>query len=116
MVSGTKIERGSSTELRLWGAGTDELLELLEEEVLEDILNQVKTLKILKKLEKNKKQDAREKSNRQRRKNGRKTIRKKKGGSSGTNLGWSEGCRDAEMGTTRRTPKAKKDIGEERNS
>ena len=30
----------------------DELLELLEEEVLEDILNRVKTLKIPKKLEK----------------------------------------------------------------
>ena len=28
----------------------DELLELLEEEVLEDIMNQAKTLKILKKL------------------------------------------------------------------
>ena len=52
MVSSTKIGRGSSTELRFWGAGTDELLELLEEEVLEDILNQVKTLKISKKLRK----------------------------------------------------------------
>ena len=52
MVSGTKIERDSSIELRFWGAGTDELLELLKEEVLEDILNRVKTLKIPKKLEK----------------------------------------------------------------
>ena len=45
MVSGTKIGRGPSTELGFWGAGTDELLELLEEEVLEDILNQVKIQK-----------------------------------------------------------------------
>ena len=54
MVSGTKIERGPSTELGFWGAATDELLELLEEEVLEDILNQVKTQKkkISKKLKK----------------------------------------------------------------
>ena len=52
MVSGTKIERGSFTELRFWRAGIDELLELLEEEVLEDISNQVKILKIPKKLEK----------------------------------------------------------------
>ena len=52
MVSGTKIGRGSSIELRFWGAGTDELLKLLEEKVLKDILNQVKTLKISKKLEK----------------------------------------------------------------
>ena len=52
MVSGTKTERGSSTELRFWRTETDELLELLEKEVLEDILNRVKTLKILKKLEK----------------------------------------------------------------
>ena len=52
MVSGTKIRQGSSTELRFWGTGTDKLLELLEEEVLEDILNQVKTLKIPKKLKK----------------------------------------------------------------
>ena len=36
--------------------------------------------------------------------------------SSGTNLGWSEGCRDAEMGMTRRMPKAEKDAGEEWNS
>ena len=48
MVSGTKIERGSIlstgsyTVLRFWGAGADELLELLEEKVLEDILNQIK--------------------------------------------------------------------------
>ena len=41
---------------------------------------------------------------------------KKKEGSFGTNLGWSEGCRDAKMGTTRRKPKAEKDAGEERNS
>ena len=52
MVSGTKIGQGSSTELRFWRVGTDKLLELLEEEVLEDILNQVKTLKISKKLKK----------------------------------------------------------------
>ena len=52
MVSDTKIERGSSIELRFWGAGTYELLELLEEEVLEDILNRVKTLETLKKLRK----------------------------------------------------------------
>ena len=50
MVFGTKTRRGSSTELRFWGDGTDELLELLEEEVLEDILNQTKILKTLKKL------------------------------------------------------------------
>ena len=50
MVSGTKTERGSSTELRFWGAGMDKLLELLEEEVLEDIINRAKTLKIPKKL------------------------------------------------------------------
>ena len=52
MVSGTKTGRGSSTELSISGAGTDELLELLEGEVLEDIMNRAKTLKILKKLEK----------------------------------------------------------------
>ena len=52
MVSGIKIRRGSSTELEFCAIGTDELLELLEEEVLEDILNQVKILKILKKLKK----------------------------------------------------------------
>ena len=34
----------------------------------------------------------------------------------GTNLGWSEGCRDAKMGMTRRMPKAEKDAREERNS
>ena len=51
MVSGTKIKRdsilsmGSSIALRFWGAGADELLELLEEEVLEDILNQIKISK-----------------------------------------------------------------------
>ena len=39
--------------------------------------------------------------------------KKREKGSSGTNLGWSEGCRDAEMGMTRRMPKAKKDVGEE---
>ena len=50
---------------RILGAETNELLELLEEEVLEDILNQVKTLKNSKKIEKNKKQGARKKSNRQ---------------------------------------------------
>ena len=52
MVSGIKTGRGSSIKLRFSGAGTDELLELLEEEVLEDILNQVKILKISKKLRK----------------------------------------------------------------
>ena len=36
--------------------------------------------------------------------------------SSGTNLGWYEGCRNAEMGMTQRTPKAEKDAGEGRNS
>ena len=50
MVSGTKTRRGSSTELRFWRAGMGELLEPLEEEVLEDILNQTKTLKTPKKL------------------------------------------------------------------
>ena len=55
---GTKTGRGPSTELRFWGAGTDELLELLEEEVLEDILDQVKILKNLEKIRKNKKQGA----------------------------------------------------------
>ena len=63
MVSGIKTGRGPSTELRFWGAGMDELLELLEEEVLEDILNQVKIpKKNLKKIEKNKKQGTREKT------------------------------------------------------
>ena len=52
MVSGTKIRRGSSTELGFCGTGTDELLELLEEEVLENILNQVKILKISEKFKK----------------------------------------------------------------
>ena len=52
MVSGTKIERGSFTELRFWRAGIDELLELLEEEVLKDILKQVKNLKNSKKIKK----------------------------------------------------------------
>ena len=48
MVFGTKIGRGSilcmgsSTVLGFWRAGADKLLELLEEEVLEDILNQMK--------------------------------------------------------------------------
>ena len=37
-------------------------------------------------------------------------------GSSGTNLGWSEGYRDAEMETTRRMPKVEKDAEEEWNS
>ena len=41
---------------------------------------------------------------------------KKWGRSFETNLGWSEGCRDTEMGMTRRTPKAEKDAGEEQNS
>ena len=56
MVSSAKIGRGSilsadsSTVPGFWGAGVDELLELLEEEVLEDIMNRAKTLKILKKL------------------------------------------------------------------
>ena len=36
--------------------------------------------------------------------------------SSGANLGWFEGCRDAEMGMTRRMPKAKKNSKEEQNS
>ena len=44
-----------------------------------------------------------------------KEQQKRKGGS-GTNVSQSERCRDAEMGTTRRTPKAEKDAGEERNS
>ena len=52
MVFGIKTGRGSSTELRFWGVGMDELLELLEKEVLEDILNRAKTLKIPKKLRK----------------------------------------------------------------
>ena len=59
MVSDTKTGRGPSTELIFWGTGTDELLELLEEEVLEDIMNQEKTLKNLEKIKKNKKQSAR---------------------------------------------------------
>ena len=50
---------GSSTVLGFWGAGADELLELLEEEVLEEILNQMKTPKNSKKIKKNKKQGAR---------------------------------------------------------
>ena len=50
MVPGTKTRRDSSTELRFSGAGTDKLLELLEEEVLEDIMDRAKTLKIPKKL------------------------------------------------------------------
>ena len=50
MVFGTKIGRGPSTELGFWEVRMDELLELLEEEVLEDILNQVK---ISKKFQKN---------------------------------------------------------------
>ena len=50
MVSGTKTGRGSSTELGFCGIGTDKLLELLQEEVLENILNQEKTLKNLKKI------------------------------------------------------------------
>ena len=58
-MSGTKIGRGPSIELGFWEAGTDELLELLEEEVLEDILNQVKIPKNLKKIRKNKKQGTR---------------------------------------------------------
>ena len=49
---------GSSTVLEFWGAGADELLELLEEEVLEDILNQMRTPKNFKKIEKNRKQGA----------------------------------------------------------
>ena len=42
--------------------------------------------------------------------------RKNKEESSEINLDWSEGCRDAEMGTTRRMPKAEKDAGEKQNS
>ena len=52
MVSGAKTGRGSSTESRFSKAGTDELLELLEEEVLEDIMDRAKILKISKKLRK----------------------------------------------------------------
>ena len=55
-MSGTKIGQdptlsmGSSTVLGFWGAGADELLELVEEEVLEDILNQMKISKKLRKI------------------------------------------------------------------
>ena len=35
----------------------------------------------------------------------------KKRGSCGTNLGWSEGCRDAEMGMTRRMPRPRRMLG-----
>ena len=65
MVSSTKIGRGSilstssSTVLGFWGAGADELLELLEEEVLEDILNQMKIPKNLEKIGENRKQGIR---------------------------------------------------------
>ena len=65
MVFGTKIGQGltlstgSSTVLGFWGPGADELLELLEEEVLEDILNQIKIPKNLGKIEKNRKQGTR---------------------------------------------------------
>ena len=52
MVFGTKTGRGSSIELKFSKARTDELLELLEEEVLEDIMNRVKTIKISKKSKK----------------------------------------------------------------
>ena len=72
-----------------------------------------------KEIGKNKKRDVRGKSNRwnvTEEKWKKNNKRKNKEGSSGTNLGWSEGCRDAEMGTTRRTSKAEKDVGEERNS
>ena len=101
MVSGTKIGRGStlsmgsSTVLGFWGAGADELLELLGEKVLEDILNQMKIpKKISKKLGKIGNKVLAEKPN------GRnveeekwKNSKKKKG--SKTNLGWSERCRRA---------------------
>ena len=61
MVSNTKIGRGpilsmgSSIVLGFWDVGADEFLELLEEEVLEDILNQMKTPKNPKKIRKNRK-------------------------------------------------------------
>ena len=50
---------GSSTVLGFWGAGADELLELLEEEVLEDILNQMRIPNNPEKIGKNKKQSTR---------------------------------------------------------
>ena len=52
------LSAGSSTVLGFSGVGADELLELLEEEVLEDILNQMKIPKDLKKIGKNRKQGA----------------------------------------------------------
>ena len=59
MVSGTKTGWDSSIELGFCGTETDELLELLEEEVLEDIMNQAKTLENPKKIKKNEKQGTR---------------------------------------------------------
>ena len=63
MVSGAKTRRdsvlttGSSTVQGLWGTGTDEFLELLEEEISEDILDQMEATKNPeKKIEKNSKQ------------------------------------------------------------
>ena len=54
MVSGAKARQGSvlatgsSTVQGLWRIGTDELLELLEEEISEDILDQTENTKISK--------------------------------------------------------------------
>ena len=44
------LSAGSCTVLGFWRAGNDELLESLEEEVLEDILNQIKISEKLKKI------------------------------------------------------------------
>ena len=97
MVSGTKTERGlilctgSSIALGFWGAGADELLELLEEEVLEDILNQMKISKKLKKI--GNKVLAEKPNGRNVDEEKWKNSKKKKG--SKTNLGWPERCRRA---------------------
>ena len=42
---GSVLATGSSTVPGLWGTGADELLELLEEEISEDILGQMKATK-----------------------------------------------------------------------
>ena len=58
MVFGAKAEQGSvlamdsSTVQGLWGTGSNELLELLEEEISKDILDQMEATKISKKLKK----------------------------------------------------------------